>query len=56
MAYNRTVEFWDQVYCAEEIRTGSRIRRRHCETLIKIRDRIADPAASLNVLGASRIF
>ena len=37
VAYNRTVEPMDQIYCVEEIRAGSHIRRRHCETLIEIR-------------------
>jgi len=56
MAYNRTVEFGDQIHCAEEIRAGSHIRRRHCETLTEMQDRIVDSAASLNVIGTSRIF
>ncbi|PCI76917.1 MAG: hypothetical protein COB20_09545 [SAR86 cluster bacterium] len=53
IAYNRTVEFWDQVYCADEIRVGSHITRRHCEKLIEIRERVAIPVEALSVLGAS---
>lgn len=56
MAHNRTVEFWDQVYCADEVRAGSHIRRRHCETLIEIKERVANSAEAINVIGSSRIF
>ena len=30
MAYNRTVEYLDQVYCQKRIGTGSHIRRQEC--------------------------
>lgn len=32
MAYNRTVEYLDQVYCKKRIGTGSHIRRQECTT------------------------
>lgn len=56
IAYNRTVEYWDQVYCSDEIRAGSHIKRRQCETYNELRDRLINSAESLNVLGSSRIF
>jgi len=56
VAYNRTVEPMDQVYCVEEIRAGSHIRRRHCETLIEIQENLARSASAINVLGTSQIY
>ena len=56
IAYNRTVEFWDQVYCADEIRAGTHIRRRYCETYMELQDRLTKAASSLNVLSATRIY
>jgi len=56
MTYNRSAGFWDQVYCADEVRSGSHIRRRHCDTLVDIRDGNANSAAAINVIGSSRIF
>ncbi len=32
IAYNRTVEYLDRVYCTEEVSVGSHIRRRECMT------------------------
>jgi len=32
MAYNRTVEFPDKVYCSESVSLGSHIRRQECVT------------------------
>ena len=56
MAYNRGVKFWDQIYCVDEIRIGSHIRRRHCETLLEIKEGIGNSAAAINVIGSSQIF
>ena len=56
IAYNRTVEFWDQVYCADEIRAGTHIRRRYCETYMELQDRLTKAASSLNVLSTTRIY
>ena len=56
IAYNRTVEFWDQVYCADEIRAGTYIRRRYCETYMELQDRLTKAASSLNVLSTTRIY
>lgn len=30
--YNSTVGFFDQVFCQDEVRSGSHIRTRHCST------------------------
>lgn len=56
MTYNRTVEPMDQVYCADEIRAGSHIRRRHCETLIEIAERVAKSASTINIIGTAQIY
>ena len=56
VAYNRTVEPLDQVYCVEEIRVGSHIRRRYCDTLIEIQERLARSASAINVLGTAQIY
>ncbi len=32
LAYNRTVEYLNQVYCSERVGTASHIRRRECTT------------------------
>ena len=56
VAYNRSVEFWDQVYCADEIRAGTHIRRRYCETYMELQDRLIKAASSLKVLSTTRIY
>ena len=56
VAYNRSVEFWDQVYCADEIRAGTHIRRRYCEIYMELQDRLIKAASSLNVLSTTRIY
>lgn len=33
IAYNRTVDLWDEIHCTEEVRIGSHIPKRRCETL-----------------------
>lgn len=38
LAYNDSVAFWDQVYCTNDIRTGSHIRKRTCLTLRQLQD------------------
>lgn len=56
VAYNRSVDFWDQVYCVDEIRAGSHIRRRHCNTLLEIQNQVDRSASAVNVLSASRVY
>ena len=56
IAYNRSVDFWDQVYCVNEIRAGSHIRRRHCSTLLEIYNQVDSSASAVNVLSASRVY
>ena len=56
IVYNRGVEFWDQIYCTYEVRAGGHIRRRHCNTLIEIREGLTKSADAINVLGSSRTF
>lgn len=51
MAYNRTVEYLDQVYCEEEVGTGSHIRRNECMTY---RDMYEGRVGSLNTPSSSR--
>lgn len=54
--YNRSVEFWDQVYCVDDIRAGSHIRRRHCETLMELQENLLRQSSTVNVLSASRVY
>ncbi|GJM12355.1 MAG: hypothetical protein DHS20C12_07580 [Pseudohongiella sp.] len=56
MAYNQSVDFWDQVYCSDEIRAGSHIRRRYCETLIEIQERLNKAVSEVNVLSTTRTY
>ena len=56
VAYNRTVDFWDQVHCVSEVRTGSHIKRRHCSTLLEIYTQVDRSASAVNVLSASRVY
>ena len=56
VAYNRTVDFWDQVHCVTEVRTGSHIKRRHCNTLLEIYNQVDTSASTVNVLSASRVY
>ena len=43
LAYNRTVDYLDQVYCTERVDTGSHIRRRSCQTLRDIVEGVPSP-------------
>lgn len=56
LAYNRTVDFWDQIYCVSEVRAGSHIKRRHCSTLYEIQTQVDRSASEVNVLSASRVY
>jgi starvation-inducible outer membrane lipoprotein len=56
MTYNRSVQFMEQVYCVEEVRTGSHVRRRHCETLYEIQERVAKSASAINILGTAQLY
>ena len=57
-AHNMSVEFWDQVYCVSEVRIGSHIRKRHCETLWEMQDGFNHGASQVNTLsfGSASIF
>ena len=46
-AYNKSVDFWDQVYCTNDIRTGSHIRKRVCATLRELQDYNSNQAGVL---------
>lgn len=50
IAYNSTVELGDNVYCFEDVRTGSFIRKTHCLTLQEIVDQVNDNSHTLGVL------
>ena len=56
VAYNRTVDFWEQVHCVDEVRTGSHIRRRHCNTLYEIYTQVDRSASAVNVMSASLVY
>ena len=56
--YNQTVALMDQVYCTEDIRAGSHIRRRHCAPLNVLVDEYARSMNKINALhmGTSLTF
>ncbi len=40
VAYNETQDrIWDRIYCLEDVRIDSRIRKRYCATLTELRRR-----------------
>ncbi len=55
-AYNRDADFWDQVHCVNEVRTGSHIRRRHCSTLYEIYTQVESSASEVSVLSSAVIY
>ncbi|MDD9889547.1 MAG: hypothetical protein OXU66_08415 [Gammaproteobacteria bacterium] len=50
IAYNTSVPLGDNVYCFEDVRTGSFIRRKYCLTLQEIVDQVNDSSHTLGVL------
>ncbi len=50
LAYNETVEVPDWVYCFDEVRTGSFIRKRYCLTLLEILAALEDNSHALGVV------
>lgn len=50
IAYNTTVALGDNVYCFEDVRTGSFIRKKYCLTLQEIVDQVNDNSHTLGVL------
>ena len=48
--YNAIASTEEIVYCFEEVRTGSHIKKKHCSTLAEIRDALYDTAASLDAM------
>ncbi|MDA1369336.1 MAG: hypothetical protein O2971_01040 [Proteobacteria bacterium] len=58
-AYNDTVEVPDMVYCFEEVRTGSFIKKKYCLTLQEIADALEDNSnyvGTINYDGGGRAF
>jgi len=53
--YNRPLAMEDQVYCVDEIRTGSLIRRRHCNTLLEIVTQMEKSVNEVTVLSTTRL-
>lgn len=51
-AYNESVDFWDQVYCTKDIRTGSHIRKQTCLTLKELQDYNANQVGVLSTVGS----
>ena len=45
--YNSTADLADTVYCIEEVRTGSHIRKNFCATLIEIANALENQSTSL---------
>lgn len=48
--YNETVEVPDMVYCFDEVRTGSFIKKRYCLTLLQISTALEDNSHALGVV------
>ena len=48
VAYNATVDTTEQVYCREELRAGTHIKRRYCETISEYEDRMHRTIGALN--------
>lgn len=48
--YNQSVALMDKVYCTEEIRLGSHIRRRHCAPLNLLVDEYQRSISKINAL------
>lgn len=57
-AYNASVDASEQVYCRKELRAGTHIKRRYCETADEYRDRMYATVGRLNSinLGSSVEF
>lgn len=53
-AYNDSAEFWDQVYCMEDIRIGSHIRKRTCATLRELQDYNSNQVGYLFTVNSGR--
>ena len=49
-AYNATVAGIDQIYCVEEVRAGSHIRRRFCASVGEINQALENQASNLDVI------
>lgn len=47
-AYNDSVEFQDQIICMREIRIGTHIKRRYCETFADMENRMLSNIGKLN--------
>ena len=50
IVYNSTVPLGDSVFCFEDVRTGSHIRKKHCLTLQEIINQVNDNSHALGVL------
>jgi len=53
--YNRPLPMEEKVYCVEETRTGSHIRRRHCNTLLEIMTQMEKTVSQATVLSTTRL-
>lgn len=48
--YNTTVEVNDMIYCFDEIRTGSHIRKKYCASIAEIADALESDSQYLGVI------
>lgn len=55
LAYNATVPLEDNVYCFEEARTGSYIRKKHCMTVREIANEMNENSLTLGTLNHNRV-
>lgn len=56
--YNAIVSTDEMVYCFEEIRTGSHIKKKYCSTLIEMTNALNDSAARIDAMhrGSNVVF
>ena len=58
LSYNAVVALADNVYCFEDVRTGSFIRKKYCMTLQEIIDQVNDHSYDIGLInyGGTPIF
>jgi|TARA_B100001964_G_C13840711_1_gene425701 hypothetical protein len=54
-SYNETVEMPQKVYCFEEVRTGTFIKKRYCFSLAELATELHDNALSLGTINYSPV-
>lgn len=55
IAYNASVPLEDNVYCFNEPKTGSYIRKKYCMTLSQMANEMSDNSLTLSTLSHNRV-